>query len=269
MVTPPGMVKDMGAGDRDCQGSPEALRPAFTCDALMGGRVRLRQARSGYRAGLDAALLAAALGLQDGERGFEAGCGAGAALLQAAARHPSAQLVGLERDPAALALAQANIALNAVEARVSAVPGEVGRPFSELGLAPFDVAFCNPPFFDDPNALRTPSPERRGAWMAEDGLEAWTGFLLKAVREGGRIVMVHRADRLGDLLAGLGRGAGSFRIRPVHAFAERPAKRVLVRAVKTGRAPLVLLAPLVLRAGEAGREEAEAILRGDAALGWG
>ncbi len=105
--------------------------------------------------------------------------------------------------------------------------------------------------------------------MAGDGLEAWTAFLLKAVREGARIVMVHRADRLGDLLAGLGRGAGSLRIRPVHAFADRPAKRVLVQAVKAGRAPLVLLPPLVLREGDAGRPEAEAILRGDAELGWG
>ena len=31
--------------------------------------------------------------------------------------------------------------------------------------------------------------------------KAWTGFLLKAVREGGKIVVIHRADRLADLLA--------------------------------------------------------------------
>ena len=104
--------------------------------------------------------------------------------------------------------------------------------------------------------------------MADHGLSAWTSFLLKAVREGGRIVVIHRADLLADLLAGLGQGAGSFRIRPIAAFADRAAKRVLVQAVKTGRAPLVLLAPLVLREGEAGRPEAESILRGEAALGW-
>ncbi len=262
------MVKDMGADEEECQGAAAAPDEAFTLDALMGGRVRLHQARLGYRAGLDAALLAAALDLREGERGFEAGCGAGAVLLQAAARHPAVRLVGMERDPAALALAVSNIALNGVEARLSAMAGEVGRRFSELGLKPFDVTFANPPFFDDPDALRAPSPERRGAWMADDGLHVWTAFLLKAVREGGRIVMVHRADRLGDLLEGLSRGAGSFRIRPVHAFAERPAKRVLVQAVKTGRAPLVLLPPLVLREGDKGRPEAEAILRGEAGLGW-
>ncbi|WP_254601017.1 methyltransferase [Caulobacter sp. S45] len=235
----------------------------------MGGAVRLRQPKTGYRAGLDAALLAASLGLQAGERGFEAGCGVGAVLLQAAARSPHAQLVGMERDPASLALAEANIAMNALQDRVRAVEGEVGRRFPALGLAPFDVAFANPPFFDDPGALRAPSPERMGAWMAEDGLAAWTAFLLKAVREGGRVVVVHRADRLADLLAGLGQGGGAFRIRPVHAFAGRPAKRVLVQATKAGRGPLALLPPLVLREGDAGRPEADLVLRGEADLGWG
>ncbi len=82
--------------------------------------------------------------------------------------------------------------------------------------------------------------------------------------------MIHRADRLGDLLALLGGKAGSFRVRPVHPFADAPAKRVLVRAIKTGKAPLALLPPLVLHEREGGKHspEAEAILRGDAALGW-
>ncbi len=262
------MVKDMGEAEPECESGKAYADEAFTCDGLMGGAVRLRQPRAGYRAGLDAALLAAAIGLQPGEQAFEAGCGAGAALLQAAVRSPGARLVGMERDEVALALAQANIAANGLQVRVRAVAGEVGQRFLELGLESFDVAFANPPFFDDPSALRAPAPERRAAWMAEDGLHAWTAFLLKAVREGGRIVMVHRADRLADLLIGLGRGGGSFRIRPVHAFAERPAKRVLVQAVKTGRAPLVLLPPLVLREGEAGRPQAEAILQGEAELGW-
>src|SRR5690606_19166059 len=121
-----------------------------------------------------------------------------------------------------------------------------------------------------PSALRSPSPEKRGAWMADDGLAAWTGFLCKAVREGGTITIIHRADRLADILALLAPKAGSFQVRPIHPFADAAAKRVLVRAVKTGKAPLQLLPPLVAHPrGEAKHtDETEAILRGDAALGW-
>ena len=235
-------------------------------NALLGGRVRLRQPARGYRAGMDAALLAAALEAQRGQRVIEAGCGAGAVLMQLAARRPGIRLVGLERDPAMAALARENAALNGAKAEI--VEGDVAAGFRALGLPAFDHAVSNPPFFDDPRALRAPAPGKRGAWMADDGLGAWTRFLLKAVREGGTITVVHRADRLGDLLQLLGETAGSFAVRPVHAYADEPAKRVLVRAVKTGKAPLRLLPPLVLheRGGSKHAPEAEAVLRGEAGL---
>ena len=90
------------------------------------------------------------------------------------------------------------------------------------------------------------------------------------MREGGRITVIHRADRLADLLALLAEKAGSIQVRPVHPFADTPAKRVLVRAVKTGHAPLLLLPPLVLhrRGDNSWTAEVEAILSGDAPLAW-
>lgn len=241
-----------------------------TDDHVLGGRVRLRQGRDGYRAGLDAALLAAACDAKPGARVLDAGCGAGAVMLAAAVRRPEASFTGLERDAGAAALARENIALNGLEARVGVILGEVAAPFAALDLAPFDAALANPPFFDDAGALRGPAPARRGAWITPEGLGAWTGFLLKAVREGGSITLIHRADRLADILAGLAPKAGSFQIRPVQPFADAPARRVLVRAVKTGRAPLRLLPPLVLHARDGAKHtaEIEAVLRGEAAIDW-
>ncbi|KQS56042.1 methyltransferase [Brevundimonas sp. Leaf363] len=239
---------------------------SYTDDRLLGGRVLLRQPARGYRAGMDAALLAAAVEAKPGERLIEAGCGVGGALLQVAARCADVALTGVERDPSAAALASVNAATNGVRAEI--VCADVAAGFRSLALQPFDWAISNPPFFDDPNALRAPAAEKSGAWMADDGLQAWTRFLLKAVREGGRIVVVHRADRLADLLSLLGETAGSFAIRPIHAHADEPAKRVLVQAIKTGKAPLRLLPPLVLhdRGGAKHTPEAEAILRGEAVL---
>lgn len=240
-----------------------------TEDALLGGRVRLRQPAKGYRAGLDAALLAAAAGAKAGERVIDIGCGPGGVLLQGAARSPGATWVGVERDPQSASLARMNLALNGIEDTTEIRIANVAHGFKALGLEPFDLALCNPPFFDDPERMRTPHSTRIGAYMADDGLEAWTGFLTNAVREGGRVVVIHRADRLADLLTLLGGKFGSFAVRPVHPFADTPAKRVLVRAVKTGRAPLRLLPPLVLHDRGAGHTAAaEAILRGDAELGW-
>lgn len=274
------MLNDNGGGIGHGQGEHKAsiaelmelsrTEGAIEENRVLGARIRLLQARNGYRAGLDAALLAAACDARPGERVLEAGCGVGAALLAAAARRPESLFTGVERDPEALALARRNVALNDMETRVETLGGDVAKGFRALGLQPFDAVMANPPFFDDPKALRGPAPERVGAYLADAGLEAWCAFMGKAVREGGTVTLIHRADRLADILAALAPKAGSFRIRPIQPFADAPAKRVLVRAIKTGKAPLVLLPPLVLhdRSGAKHTPQAEAILRGEAALGW-
>jgi tRNA1(Val) A37 N6-methylase TrmN6 len=246
----------------------EEAAALVTHDRVLGGRVNLAQPAKGYRAGLDAALLAAACDARPGERVVDAGCGVGAVMLAAATRRPDASFVGVERDPAMLDLARRNIADNGLADRVAVMAGDVGG--GRLAGAPFEAALCNPPFFEDPAALRAPHPAKRGAFMADDGLAAWTQFLLGAVRDGGSLTVVHRTERLADLLALLGAKAGSFQIRPVHPHADQPAGRVLVRAVRGGRAPLRLLPALVLHErGEARHTAtAEAILRGEADLPW-
>ncbi|MCC7266821.1 MAG: methyltransferase [Caulobacteraceae bacterium] len=243
---------------------------AITEDAVLGGRVRLLQPARGYRAGLDAALLAAACDAAPGQRVLEAGCGVGGALLAAAARRPDVAFTGVERDAEAVALCTRNAAASGLADRVTVIEGEVEQPFRRLGLERFDAVMANPPFFDDPAALRGPSPAKRGAWMADAGLDAWTNFLLAAARDGGSITLIHRADRLADILAALSAKAGSFAVRPVHPFADQPAKRVLVRAARGGKAPRRMLPPLVLPAREGDKHAAqvEAILRGEADLPW-
>lgn len=239
-----------------------------TENALLGGRVRLLQPARGYRAGMDAALLAAAVAAKPGETVLEAGCGAGAVLTQIAARRPDVALVGVERDTEAAGLARRNADLNGIGDRMTVVEGDVGAGFKALGLPRANWAVSNPPFFDDEGALRAPSPARRGAWIADDGLAAWVGFLTDGVKDGGKVVIIHRADRLADLLGLLGAKCGSFVIRPVQPFADEPAKRVLVQAVRGGRAPLRLLPALVLhdRSGAKHTAEADDILTGAAAL---
>jgi tRNA1(Val) A37 N6-methylase TrmN6 len=252
--------------------------PAFPADAtfshLLSGRVKLMQPSRGYRAGTDAALLAAACAGICGEKrrvghALELGCGAGAALLSLKARCPDLRLTGIEREPGYADLARGNVILNEA-AGIDIITGDIAAGVRALGVARADLVLCNPPYFDDPEQLRAPHEAKRPAWIADDGLGAWLDVAMAAVRDGGDIVFIHRADRLGDLLGGLSPKCGSFRIRPVQPFAGRDAKRVLVRAQRLGKAPLRLLPPLVLHDGGVRKhtDAVEAILRGEAVLGW-
>lgn len=238
---------------------------AAVADAYLGGKIRLHQLEGGYRAGLDAALLAAALDLKPGARAAEFGCGAGAALLCAAVLNPQARLVGVEREPEAAALARRNIALNGLDDQVSLVEADAlgWRPEAQL-----DAVFFNPPFFDDAAALRAPKAEKAPAWLNEAGLAAWIEAGLKRLKEGGVLTLVHRADALADILAPLEGRAGDVAILPVHPRPTAPAKRVLVAARKVSKAPLRVLPGLVVHceSGSGFSPSVEAVLKGEARL---
>jgi tRNA1(Val) A37 N6-methylase TrmN6 len=221
-------------------------------DALLSGRVRLLQPRRGHRAGTDAVLLAAAAGAQAGETIVDLGSASGAVGLMIAAREPGAKLVFVERDKTLVALCRRNIALNDLGERATASTADVFAPRAEriaAGLAPeqADVVATNPPFFEGEGARPSPDPGRRAAHeMAGGTLEGWIETAADLLRPRGRLVMIHRADALGTCLAALARRFGTIRVTPVQAKAGSDSLRVLLSAVKGGKAPLSLGPALVL-----------------------
>src|ERR1700742_1416787 len=101
------------------------MSDAVTHDRFLGGAVTVIQPAKGYRAGLDAVLLAASLEAKPGERIAECGCGAGAALLCAASRLPGAGFTGFEIDHAMVELAGRGVAVNGF-AQVDVIEADIG-----------------------------------------------------------------------------------------------------------------------------------------------
>jgi tRNA1(Val) A37 N6-methylase TrmN6 len=222
----------------------------FTEDAFLGGQLRLRQPRSGHRAGHDAILLAAATSARPGDRVVDFGAGVGAAGLAVARRVAGIKLVLVEIDPGLAGLARENAAANAIAADV-VVLDVTAQPsaFGAVGLGPdtVDVVLMNPPFNNPARHRASPDKARKTAHVAQvSTLEDWVGAARKTLRSGGVLTMIWRADGLAGVLAALDRGFGSLAILPVHGSAKLPAIRLLVRAVKGGRAPTQIHAALVL-----------------------
>jgi tRNA1(Val) A37 N6-methylase TrmN6 len=222
-----------------------------TEDAFLGGQLRLRQLKSGHRSGHDAMLLAAATSAQPGDRVVEFGAGVGAAGLALARRVGDIKLVLIEIDAELAALARDNAAANAIVADV--ITMDVTAPaeaFAAAGLTPdsADVVLMNPPFNDAARHRVSPDKSRAFAHVADtETLEGWIHAARRLLKSGGALTLIWRADGLSEVLASLGRGFGSLAILPVHGDAGKPAIRVLVRAVKGGRAPTRMLASLLLK----------------------
>jgi tRNA1(Val) A37 N6-methylase TrmN6 len=244
-----------------------------TENAVLGGKLRLKQPRGGHRVGHDAILLAAACPARAGECVVDLGAGVGAAGLALALRVDGTKVRLVEVDAGLARLAAENVQLNGLGARVSSVVLDVAAParaFAAAGLGPESVArvLMNPPFNDPVRQRVSPDRQRRLAHARPDGtLPAWTKTATRLLRPRGTLTMIWRADGLGEVLQALVPAFGAATVLPVHPRQDEAAVRVLVRATKASRAPLVLLPGFVLN-DRSGRPtaQAESVLREGAAL---
>ena len=192
-------------------------------DRLLDGRVCLRQPLAGYRAAIDPVLLAAAVPARPGDRVLELGCGVGAAALCLLTRQPDLAVTGLELQPGLAALARHNAEVNGLSAGsapgsaaggLTVVEGDVAAPPKTLGSG-YDRVLLNPPF--QPSAVEA-SPLASKDLANREGrapLTVWLELGLRRLKQGGTVTLIHRAERLNAILAGLDGFAGDLRVLPL------------------------------------------------------
>jgi tRNA1Val (adenine37-N6)-methyltransferase len=232
-----------------------------TEDRFLGGRVIVRQPETGFRAGLDAVMLAAAV--PEAGKVLELGAGAGTASLCLTARLAESQVTGLEIDLELVALATANAEANGTAGRVRFAAADI-FDLPEVYRRQFNHVLSNPPFHDEAGQA-APDPARARALQDGGRLAGWLEIGLKRTVSGGTFTAILRADRLGEALAALPeRGVTVFPLWPRVGVA---AKRVILQARQGSRAPLVMAAGLVLHRDDGSyTAEADAVLRSGAGL---
>lgn len=244
--------------------APEDL----TDDAFLGEGLHILQPKAGYRAGIDAVLLAATVHAPGRARILDAGAGVGVVGLCAAQRLKQADVQLVEREAALCDLARQNIRRNGLGERVSVIAADVTLKASALeGLdlqeETADVVLANPPFHVVGEGTQAHSPLKAASHaMLADHLENWVRFATRMTRPGGSFTLIHKADALASILAAMAQRFGSVKIKPIHPRAGESAIRVLVQGTKGSKAPLELRPPLVLHAdGKSFTPEVDAILR--------
>ena len=186
--------------------------------------------------GQDSLLLGSFATVKPGWRVCDLGSGAGALLLLLLGRVSTLTVCGVEISPMAADAARSNLADNGL-------PGEIitGDLRDLSGLPPagqWDLVVSNPPWFPDGSG-RSGGPE----WMEEQcTLEQLCAAAARCLKNGGRFALVHRPDRLTDLLCTL-RAAGlePKRMQLVQHREDKAPSAVLLEAVRQGRPGLDVL----------------------------
>jgi tRNA1(Val) A37 N6-methylase TrmN6 len=238
-------------------------------DAVLGGRLRLRQPLAGHRVGHDAILLAAATGGRAGEHAVDLGAGVGAAGLALAARVAGLKVTLVEIDAALCALASGNARLNKLDDRVNVLACDV-EALAAAGIAPgcADRVLMNPPFHDATRQNLSPDPRRRLAHAAAPGLlPRWIASAARLLKPQGVLTLIWRADTLAEVQSALTAAFGGVAVLPVYPRPDAPAIRVLLRAVKSGGGASVTYPGIILN-DQDGKPTvaAEAVLRGAGTL---
>lgn len=211
-----------------------------------------------FRLGTDSVLLADFVNIGARRRGIDLGCGSGILPLLLLTRSTALHMTGLELNPEAARVARENIAANALDDRCDIVVGDIRRCRDEFKTGQFDLIVSNPPYFAAGSGKLSPNADKAAArgevlCTLEDVCRA-AAFLC---RTGGAFCLVHRAERLADVICLL--RENGFEAKRLRTVAHKPCKEpslVLIEARRGAGSGLKIMPPLHI-CGDDGRESAE------------
>ena len=233
---------------------------------LLDQKVKLYQPERAYHASSDAVWLAAAVShVKEGDTFLDVGAGTGAVSLCVAERFKAQniQITGLEIQSALAEAANKSAASNHFDF-VSFVCTDIFK--STLAPCSFAHVMTNPPYaLDD-----MPSPNKSKACahnFQKTDLKSWIDFCIKMIRPQGYFYMINRTEALDEILTAIHGRLGQIEVFPLYSKLGQQAKRIVLRARKDSKAPLVLHPQTIVHREDGSyTAEAEAVLRQGRAL---
>ncbi|MGI6729504.1 MAG: tRNA1(Val) (adenine(37)-N6)-methyltransferase [Bacilli bacterium] len=160
-----------------------------------------------------------------------------------------AKIYGIEIQPEIADLAKRSVELNKLENQITILEEDIKNAYLKLGVSCFDVVTCNPPYFIyketsniNKNDYLTIARHEVKITLAEVLISA-----NRLLKEGGRLAMVHRTDRLIDVLDAFRKyGIEPKRLRFVYPKqSSKESLIILLEGMKSkGKGNLKVLPPL-------------------------
>lgn len=187
----------------------------------------------GFPLSTDSMVLAHFIKLPRSARILDLGSGCGTLGVLLCAKDPECTVTGFELTEHAHRAAQENIRANGLQSRMESICADLRQIPELLPQGSFSLCVSNPPYFSGgPVSHRTPLARREDGCTLAELLKsaAW------ALKYGGDLYLVHRPERLGEIIA----QAAPFRLEAKrlgllrHAEGQRPSL-ILLQLRKGGK----------------------------------
>lgn len=157
-----------------------------------------------------------------------------------------APIIGVEIQSEAYDLALRNVAINNLQGQIKIIHGDLKGVHKEIGQHTHDIVTCNPPYFKmNPNSNINKNDYLTIA--RHEVLVNLEAVILEAsllLRQGGRFTMVHRPDRLVEIIEMLKKyQIEPKRMRLVYPRINREANVLLIEGIKDGKSGNLRIAP--------------------------
>lgn len=219
---------------------------------LLRGQLKLLQPAKGFHASTDTVFLAAAAqsAVKERHKVLDIGCGVGSVGLIITLKNKNNSLIGLDIQQDLIDICHQNATLNNLSDRCQFFCGNL-KTEKTVPDNYFNLVVMNPPYQE--GGRHTPSPRlnkalSHGEEASGTTLEDWLKYSHKKLKQGSELFIIHRADRLDEIIRGLTqrRWFGSLVVWPLHSYEGEPANRVIIRARKERYAPIVIKAGIIM-----------------------
>lgn len=215
---------------------------------FLKGRLKVRQAKNGYRFAIDSVILANHVPLQKQARVMDLGTGCGIVALILASRFPQSTIWGLELQASLAGMAAENVVSNGFERRIGIIRGDLRNFHLAARIPKMDWIVSNPPYRPRKAGRINPEMEKAIAMHEiEADIEAVSQAASRLLKPAGGLFLIYPAERVADLFAALRKfGIEPKYLRWVHTRRQHEARRILVQGAKDGRPGVKVAPPLIV-----------------------
>lgn len=218
-----------------------------TVDDLQNG-YRLIQKQDTFKFGVDAVLLADFAGVRPGDKAVELGTGTGVIAILVYAKKKPGSITAVEIQPDIADMAARSIMLNDLQQYIEVKCIDLREAPELLGKARYDCVITNPPYVRRSSGINNPQETKAiSRFEIMCTLEDVVHSARELLRPGGKLFMVHRTDRLADIIYTMrSERVEPKRIRFVHPSPGKRPHLLLIEGARGGNPELKFMDPLYI-----------------------